>query len=292
MPARQLFIIALGILLVLAIWMIGGISFQYSCPPFAGIFGSNSNLENTFAPVGAFFSAIASFGALYAIYMQFKTFKEQQLVNNFLVMLQTHRANRDSLTIQIIIDDKSEQNITMQHSGVDCFEKLFLQYNQIAIYAGIAGETRNNKIYFPDTLEQLCTTRFDPLRGEDGSINRTSDEKLILVEEIFDEYTHYKTSHYFWHLYHTLKYINMNFKASKKQFISSLRSQLSTYEMLLLYYHGLANTDYIEPCDRKISKYRRLIEETSFLHGIKSDLKFSDSSLTEYDKVAFNPPCS
>lgn len=282
MPSRQLFIIAIGILIVLAIWMIGGISFQHSCPPFAGIFGSNSNLENTFAPVGAFFSAIASFGALYAIYMQFITFKEQQCVNNFLVMLQIHRANRESLTVQIIIDGEHEQDKELQYSGIECFEKLFMQYNQIALFAGIAGNAEINRTYFPDTLEQMCTTRFDSFRGEDGSINLTSDEKLVMVEGIFDEYTHYKTSHYFRHLYNTLKYINMNFNKSKKQFITSLRSQLSTYEIILLYYHGLADTDYIETCEQKISKYRRLIEETSFLHGIKSDLKFNDSTLTEY----------
>lgn len=288
MPKKHYFIPFIGLLLVLISWMIGGISFQYSWAPLAGIFGSTSNLENTFAPVGAFFSAIASFGALYAIYMQFIIFRDQQFVNNFLMMLQTHRANRDAMSIQI---NCSAENTTTQYSGIDCFNKLFLQYNQIAIYAGIANEAEIDRAYFPDVLEQMCTTRFDSFRNDDGSINMKNNQKLICVEEIFDEFTNYRTSNYFWHLYHTLKFINESSKSDKKQFISSLRAQLSTYEMLLLYYHGLANTDYVDSSKPSISKYQQLIEGTSFLHGIKNDLRFDDGSVGEYAEKAFSSAC-
>ncbi len=67
--------------------------------------------------------------------------------------------------------------------------------------------------------------------------------------------------------------------------IATLRVQLSTYEMLLLYYHGLGSRDVIKNNGVDVSKYKKLIEDTSFLHGMRQELLFTSEE--DYSKAAF-----
>lgn len=284
MKNNHAFFVVIGIFSVTVIWFLGALSFQYSCPILAGIFGPTDNLENTFAPVGAFFSAMASFGALYAIYLQFKNFQEQQYENTFMLMMQAHRSNRDSMSMDEI-HKKSHQHIK-KCTGIDCFREMFFQYNAIAYSFGIATDFESKEKYFPSTLEQLCTEKKSQFIDDCGKIDLSRDESLKIVDEIFDEFTNYRTTHYFWHLYHTLKYINTHIKTNKKHYIATLRAQLSTYEMLLLYYHGLASQDLTEHNGGNVSKYKKLIEDTSFLHGIRHELLFSSEE--DYLNTAFS----
>lgn len=244
MKSTHTWFIVVGVLAVVSVWFIGGISFQHSWSMLAGIFGPTDKLENTFAPVGAFFSAMASFGALYAIYMQFTNFREQQHENTFMLMLQAHRSNRESMSMDEI--HKIDSITSKKHSGIDCFREMFFQYNAIACQFYIAADIESIQKYFPPALEQLCTEKKSQFIDDAGVMNLSRDESLKIVDDIFDEFTNYRTTHYFWHLYHTLKYVHKHIRNNKKFYIATLRAQLSTYEMLLLYYHGLGSRDVIK----------------------------------------------
>lgn len=280
------------------VWFLGGLAYQYSCPVFAGIFGEIDQLENVFSPVSALFSALATFGALWAIHQQQRAFTLQQFENNLFKMIEIHRANRETIKITAIIASehsngeketcnvKGTANITKEYVGAEAFRYMFSVYVEIAKSFSLASPKEHNQKYFPNDLEAACVEIASFFDSDDAS-SENDKEKFKKLEYVFYDYFQHNLTSYYIHLYHTLKYICDNDKIDKKLYMQILRAQLTTFETLLLYYHALAFDDGKKGCDRNISKFQCYIEETALLHYINKELLFDNLSAGEYHSSAF-----
>ncbi|WP_162147969.1 putative phage abortive infection protein [Oleidesulfovibrio alaskensis] len=116
----------------------------------------------------------------------------------------------------------------------------------------------------------------------------------LTTEEVFSDYFQCRTTYYYRHLYHTLKYICTARYGliDKNKYFGILRAQLSTFEMLLLYYHALASDDVKEGCDKNIPKFQCYIEESALLHCLETSYLFGEGKAGEYDPKAFGEESS
>ena len=86
--------------------------------------------------------------------------------------------------------------------------------------------------------------------------------------------------HYFRMLYHIIKFIDASEINDKKRYTNFVRAQLSSYELVLLFYNGLSKFGR--------EKFKPLIENYSLLKNMDESLVFSNSHLSEYKINAYN----
>lgn len=83
--------------------------------------------------------------------------------------------------------------------------------------------------------------------------------------------------HYFRNMNHILKLIKeTDYIVNKKRYSNLLRAQLSSYELVLLFYNALGVYG--------VEKFKPLIEEYSFLKNLDWSLIFDATHIDEYDK--------
>lgn len=267
---RHLFIYLIVFFLV---WLVGGMSYNWSIPPLAGIFNETKGLENVFTPVSALFSGLASGGAIIAILLQVRIIGVQQFDTNFHNMLAIHQNNKNSISYCQL----DQSNDTKDVSGLDAFKALHQKLEAITTYA-YADLTPKHEQYITRTLKKEI---------EYATQNAPTDEEIFkLLYATFQESTDYCLSHYFRHLYHIFKFIDENVAGEKdrRKFFSIARAQLSPYEYSLFYYNGLASDDCAEGEDN--SKIKTLINNNCLLHNITDQLLFDGEHAGRYSDSA------
>lgn len=137
-----------------------------------------------------------------------KQFERQKFENQFYERLRLHKENVNEMEIEIKYGCIIEKNKT------------------------IKGRTAFYKIL--EKLEQ-------EIKSNDNFNNREEFQKKIYLK-FYDKYGRY-ISHYFRHLYHTVKFV-VNEKAieeeGKRKYLQILRAQMSNDEQKLLFYNWLA----------------------------------------------------
>lgn len=181
------------------------------------------------------------------------TLKIQQFESTFFSMLNLHHQIVNSIDIDYqkmggVFDDKVVKEIKL--TGRDCFQYFFTQFNE--------------------------------------TYERTKDETDEL-KKINAAYTHFYLNyqadlgHYFRNMYNILKFIHKKNPGDKFFYSNLLRAQLSSSELLMLFYNCLSEFGN--------EKFKPFIEEYHFLQNMpKNPLIKKQMHMNLYNKSAFGNP--
>lgn len=276
------------LIVVIVLWCVGGLAFQFSLWPFAGMFGPTADLQNVFSPVGALFSGVAVWGAIYTIYIQTVMTNRQQFESVFFNLLNIHNENKRNLRFPLPLEGvDSEKNIIG--------DEAFLRYYRLLknIYSYVFRASVNNDVQCSGIGQEVLEEVNDNLghsRDENMVVKLNDKDLFRLTYDIYTQYTDPYYSNYARHIYHTLKYVCDNASAvkDKRIYIRMLRAQLSIHEAALLYYRAITSEDKRNGANK--SKYQELIEKTSFLHLLCDDMSmlFDNYKAGQMDDSAFD----
>ena len=194
---------------------------------------------------------------------QAKTQKYQRFENTFFQLLTVH--NQIINAIDFVRKDtefvsKQETSYLHTHATKPKYEERIKEKD--IIYG------RSCFKYFYDEMRNIMS--------EDDNI--THEVSYVT----FYEENHGNLGHYFRNLYHIIKFVNMSDidKDDKSKYTNLVRSQLSSYELALIYYNGLSNFGK--------EKFKPLIEEYGLLKNQHEELILECvTCVNKYDEKAF-----
>ena len=164
-----------------------------------------------------------------------------------------------------------EQTLTQQKQR---FESTFFQllnlHNQIVSSIDITAnsKTYNGRDCFKHLYEKLKYAAENRARR----LHQDKKEEIDILEVynlLFDR-DHSDLGHYFRQLYHIFKFVKNSDldESEKKKYTNFVRAQLSSYELLMLYYNCLS--------DYGFEKFKPIVEEFSLLKNINHELILQD----------------
>lgn len=197
------------------------------------------------------------------------------------------------LVIATLLNQNKKSTEQRQISNVERFESTFFNLisfnNEIVTsikYSRYADSELSGREYFNTAFNCLrdMYNRNKPiiLISDANGFNKIlqyTNKKYELFYGAHQEYV----GHYFRNLYHIIKFIDNQENLSnndKSYYVSLVRAQLSTYELLLIFYNSLSKYG----CE----KFLPLIIRYDLLQNMNQDLLFEESLYTEiinnYDK--------
>lgn len=173
---------------------------------------------------------------------QSNTLKQQRFENTFFQLLANHNSIVNSLDI------RKEHSGTIVATGRDCF-----------------------RTYYNDFKAQL--NRVQDISTMDYILNTYTDLTFKRFEA--------DLGHYFRNLYHIIKFVDGSDDIDdKKKYVTLIRAQLSSYELVLLFYNCLTFLGE--------DKFKPLVERYSFLKNLNHSLIFfNDKLANEFDLKAY-----
>lgn len=249
--------------LVILLWSLTWVFL--SKDPQRGTFG------DMFGSVNALFSGLAFAGVIFAILLQRKELALQR--------------NELELTREELKGQKQEmalQNKTLQKQN---FESTFFQLlrsqqeilNQIDLRNNNGQVTttgRDSINVFCDRFRRLWIKNHSQLGGN-TELERINNTYL----NFYSSHQH-EIGHYFRSLYHIVKLVHNSELENKRLYTNLLRAQLSSYELVLLFYNCLS--------DLGNEKFKPLIEEYSLLKNMPKNLLLNLSEHEGlYDEKAY-----
>ncbi|RFC54041.1 putative phage abortive infection protein [Brumimicrobium aurantiacum] len=281
--------IALGvIILIVTAWFYAYFSLIDVKPEIRGTFG------DMFGGVNALFSGLALAGIIYTILLQRNELKLQR--DELRETRMEFKIQNETLKIQRF--ENTFFNLLNQHHQI--VENIdFTDYKKKKKIPKIPTFRKTTEQVFDQTPEYLEAVR---LEGRDVFKHRYDLLRRSIIDnpEKFLEFyqEHYKSAqtdfgHYFRNLYRMIKHVDYtNFfydesKASEKEifkmkykYTSIIRSQLSDYELLWLFYNCLSSNG--------VDKFKPYIERYSIFKNLPIDLLGDPAHAEEYDKLAYN----
>lgn len=225
-------------------------------PEHRGTFG------DMFGGVNALFSGLAFAGVIYTILLQKEELREQR--------------KELSLTRRELEGQKLQMELQNKTLNKQSFENTFFQmlrlHNEIIQSIDIG---RNNHITGRDCFQKFYYS-FQASYGE-TSKDKPAHIKLPIIKEAYSKfYNEYEADlgHYFRSLYGLLKMIDNSNIHDKKLYTNIVRSQLSTYELIMLFYNGLSNYGS--------EKLKPLIEKYTLLKHIQESKLYNNDTVTSY----------
>ena len=250
------------------------------------LFGLYGNFIGGF--VGTLFSIVAVFLLYKTLITQQKTLKTQE--DAIKQQKKTSEIEQFETTFFNLL--KTQQEIT---SSIKAYFSLLKLNNNINIvnYIGI-GQGREFFGYSKDELTKIwksiesdkCLGSFDEkdvnediideenlrLANREYSISKKEWEqvhekeiikKLETMYGLFFQRYHYAIGHYYRHLYHIINFVKQfeesktDFKGMSKKYIDFIQAQMSSYEMMLLFYNAIS-----------FPKLLKLLIEYNFLENL------------------------
>lgn len=266
-PKNPLWIwIIVAIIGVIALWLLSwwGVSKFIDDPTNRGAFG------DMFGAVNALFSGLAFAGLIVTLLYQKE---ELQLQREEL------RVTRKELENQR--KEFEEQNKTMKRQRFEntFFNMLSLQ-NEIVANLSYANKNYNGR----EVFKHIYVKARISYKGSHNGIKEILKEYGYIVYSNISEITRF--DHYFRHLYHIFKYIDISDLIEDKEryeYASMVRSQLSDYELVMLFYNCLAQKDSgIEE-----NKFKPLIEKYAIFNNLRKELLAKEEHLNEYNDGAY-----
>lgn len=253
--------IIIAFISVIVVWLLfwGGIDIFISDCTDRGTFGDK------FGAVNALFSGLAFAGLIATLFYQKEELKLQR---------EELQQTREELKGQR--EEFEEQNKTLKRQR---FENTF--FNMLSLQQ----EITNNLFYqYEKEIDghiNLCTYKgreifkeiyeFAQFTYEGLIYPKNTGLKLILEKNGYTAYTKVfdtnRFDHYFRHLYRIFKYIdttNLINDEERYDYACIIRSQLSDYELIMLFFNGLS--------DNGKEKFKPLIEKYAILKNMRSDL--------------------
>lgn len=205
---------------------------------------------------------------------QIERYKKQQIEDVFFRMLNIHAELVKDIDLK-----KSDSLITIA-SGRDSFTVF---YNQlIQMYAASRAISKWAKSH-PNDASSKSYLNF-------CNKNKSLVDKASNVDEmnvIFFAYNNFwlkyrsDLGHYFRFLFNLFKYVDnadLDFN-DKVKYAKIIRSQLSDYELIIIFYNGLS--------EKGMDKLKPIIEKYTLLNNVPHDLLFDRGHLNNYDRKAF-----
>lgn len=263
---RPVTLITLTLIFSVSLWFLGGMSTTQAWfnPPIS--FGELNNLENTFAPISAFFTGISGIGLLITIYLQMqdaRSQREETTANRaegiFFDLLKMHRENADALRAndinlkKIVVRIKSRYKAHLSRKNQP--SEKFKIYNHDDAPPNL---TIANKLYPNGCEEHLQSAYYCCALYHEEYKNR---------EEVL--------SSYYRHLYHTIRFVaeKVTNPDTIKLYMQIIRAQLDSYAQAMLLYNAhcyyLLNKKHDEEA---AGKFKRFIEQHALLHEINADI--------------------
>ncbi|MEO0688566.1 MAG: putative phage abortive infection protein, partial [Cyanobacteria bacterium J06649_11] len=180
---------------------------------------------------------------------QSKTQKLVRFENTFFQLLNVHSQIVDGIDLR-----KKEAPTSVIATGRDCFGTFSRRLNQKIIDVRVEAERKGDEI---GSLKKAYMDFFEP---EDADLG-----------------------HYFRHLYHILKFVDQAEieEDQKKRYTNFVRAQLSSHELILLYYNCLVGYG--------VDKFKKFVEKYALLKQLRKDL--IDHGLrveVQYEERAFS----
>ena len=192
---------------------------------------------------------------------QTQTLDKQQFETTFFNMLNLHHEIVNS--IDLIRKDPTLKEMMKEEAGLtpespkqteygkDCFRTFYRGFRNE--YSKVVGDKHNNKLYeYKDLINQAYDNYFKRHQSDLG--------------------------HYFRNLYHIFKLISKSEIENKKDYASLARAQLSSHELLMLFYNGLAHQG---------DKFKPLIEDFHILKNMPFDDLIQTEHKDLYKRTAF-----
>ena len=221
------------------------------------------------APIVGIGCAILTFFSFWIQYnfnkIQYNSIERERFENNLYEMLSIHESIVNSLKLEI----PSAENPTIPlktYEGRDIFKALYEIYP-------INKSENINEISSSELYKGL-----KELFSNDKNLKIYEKYEYSEVVGILD--------HYFRQLYHILKMIckNDNLEKGEKYYYASIvRSTLSQYELILLYYNCLSA--------KGVEKFKPLIEEFTLFNNIRPELLANENEINKIRQYFQNNDC-
>jgi len=190
-----------------------------SAPSGAGEFG------DMFGGVNALFSGFAFLGVIIAIWLQ-----RDELTLQRLELSQTRKelaGQKEQLKLQ---------NATFRQQSFDTtFFQMLALHNQIVgaidrVWVGLPHTGRDCFVGFYDMFD----SEFRNTNNDARFLSQIQEGYMSLYEDIQPD-----VGHYFRNLYHIVKFVDQSSVDDKRFYTNLVRAQLSSHELLLLFYNCL-----------------------------------------------------
>jgi hypothetical protein len=231
--------------------------------------------ESKFDPLNALFSGLAFWGVIYAILLQRNELalqrKELELTRSEV------RGQKEQL---------QAQNVTMKQQR---FENTV--FSLLNLFNSIVDsmETTKSEYGEPKTFKgRDCFTLFynDLYREYTGQKNTTPDwtspQLCIAAYDRFAAYRHAVVGHYFRTLYNIIKFIEKSDVEDKQTYINIVSAQLSSSELILLFYYCLSRYDS--------QQFKLCVERFGLLKDMPLANLFNQGDKVLYEESAFISP--
>lgn len=208
----------------------------------------NQQLEIMYSQLEVKYTRLELAGQKQEMKEQNETLRQQKFENTFFQLLNLFSTIVTSLDLRKMNDKKE-----IISTGRDCFELFYS-----AIQKRLLSKGRNIPNF---------------------TIENSDIEHTISAYDDF--YVRFKSdmSHYFRTLYQIIKFVDTSSVSNKKQYVSIVRAQLSSYEQAVLFYNCL------HPNGRE--KFKLLTEKYSLFKNLDTSLIFNQLHLDEYKESAF-----
>lgn len=226
-------------------------------------------IGGTTAPFVAIGAAYVTFLAFWVQYeyniKQHKDIMLQRFEHNFYEMISSHENITSELVIELLDPNKEpyDESIIFRQKGRDVFQCLYEMY-PIPVRIFEKHQDLYRDIEYTGLRELF--------NKDDDAIKYYSINPIVGMLD-----------HYFRHLYWIFKYIkeaeSLN-DEDKYKYACIVRSGLSQYELVLLFYNGLS--------DNGRERFKPLIEDFSLLNNLRLDLLSKDEEKELYQRKLRN----
>ena len=237
----------------------------YNKPNSAGEFG------DMFGGVNALFSGLAFVGVIYAILLQRRELqlqREELEYTRFELKGQKEQLEAQNQTFrQQSFDNAFFRMVALHHQLVSTID---LREGSANASATIVGRDCFVEFYTRLRNRSMDTNRFP--RGA------TYESLRIVYAELYKE-IQADVGNYFRNLYHIIKFVDRSQVDDKRMYTNLVRAQLSSHELLLLFYNCLTHLGE--------EKFKPLIEKYALLKNMPIDELIDESHTRWYTTDAF-----
>lgn len=224
-------------------------------------FGGDMKLYEIGDFTGGIVASTWSLAGLFIIYVAFLGQKQQILQQKLEIKYNNYevKATRKELEAQKLQMMEQNRNLFQQRFENTFFQMLNL-HHQIVNNIDIRNEKGR------DCFKLLYNLLYDRMRTNVSNVTRPNTNIDTTIDTFLSLYKGYQSdfSHYFRNLYRIIKFIHASTSIDKQSYADILRAQLSTYELLLLFYNCLSPFG--------MEKMKPFVEEYQLLKNISDNL--------------------
>ncbi|MCK4825872.1 putative phage abortive infection protein [bacterium] len=235
---------------------------KYVAEPGRGQFG------DLFGGLNALFSGLAFAGLIYTIYLQRNELKLQRL-----------ELKQTRIELKGQKEQLKAQNETFLKQNFDSAFFQLLRFhndilNSINLPLGPKRPTLNGRDCFREFYARFAK-HYRANVGEQTGLEQINTSYIAFAKGYQSDLGHYVRN-----LYNIIKYIDSSSVEDKQMYANLVRAQLSSYELLLLFYNCLRELGF--------DKFKPLIEKYTLLKNIPYDKLISPEHKKLYHYQAFD----